>query len=169
MPIVFVCEDNGIGISTPSPKGWVEAVLAGGDPGSIILPATGLMWRTLFYTARAVEEHVRRTRRPAFLHFTCVRLCGHAGADVQTSYRSQAEVEAEEAQDPLLHTARHLVGNRVLSPDQVLDRYKDCGERLAQLAEKAIKRPKLVNAREIMARLLAPPRAVFAVKRPVAS
>ncbi len=159
MPIVFVCEDNGIGISTPSPKGWVEAVLRA-RPGIDYFACDGLDVADTFYTARAVEEHVRRTRRPAFLHFTCVRLYGHAGADVQTSYRSQAEVEAEEAQDPLLHTARHLVGNRVLSPDQVLDRYKDCGERLAQLAEKAIKRPKLVNAREIMARLLAPPRAV---------
>src|SRR5688500_2019943 len=25
MPIVFLCEDNGIGISTRTPRGWVEA------------------------------------------------------------------------------------------------------------------------------------------------
>ena len=29
MPIVFLCEDNGIGISTKTPKGWIEANWSG--------------------------------------------------------------------------------------------------------------------------------------------
>ena len=28
MPLLFVCEDNGIGISTKTPGGWIEATWA---------------------------------------------------------------------------------------------------------------------------------------------
>ena len=37
-----------------------------------------------------------------------IRLMGHAGADVELSYAPMAQIEAAEAQDPLLHSARIL-------------------------------------------------------------
>ena len=29
LPLLFVCEDNGLGISVPTPEGWVEQSLYG--------------------------------------------------------------------------------------------------------------------------------------------
>src|SRR5699024_1324323 len=58
--------------------------------------------------------------RPAVLHMRCVRLGGHAGSDAEVAYRSHRSIEADLAHDPILATARALVGAGVLSREQVL-------------------------------------------------
>ena len=52
---------------------------------------------------------MRATGRPAVLHLRTVRYGGHAGTDVETSYRAAADIRADHARDPLLATARVLV------------------------------------------------------------
>ena len=76
--------------------------------------ADGLNVLDLIRTAREVENYVRLRRRPAFLHMKTVRLLGHAGSDPEWSYHSIDQIEAKEAQDPLLHTARILIENQIL-------------------------------------------------------
>ena len=60
---------------------------------------------------------MRTRRKPAFLHLRTIRLYGHAGADVPTTYLSREEVEAEEAKDPLLHAVRLLDQAGAMAPD----------------------------------------------------
>jgi 2-oxoisovalerate dehydrogenase E1 component len=167
LPLVFICEDNGIGISTRTPGGWIEASI-GVRPGLRYFRCNGLDVLETYRVARDVAAFVRQRRRPAFLHFDCVRLYGHAGADVQTAYMSRAEIEADEANDPLLHTARSLIGQSVLTADQVLEIYTETGERAARVAEAAIKRPRLRTAGDVMARLIPPGRACAATNGPSA-
>ena len=167
LPLVFICEDNGIGISTRTPGGWIEAGFAA-RPGLEYFRCDGLDVLETYSVAREVEAYVRGRRKPAFLHLGCVRLYGHAGADVQTAYMSKAEIEADEANDPLLHTARSLIEHDVLSADQVLEIYAETGERTARVAEQAIKRPKLRTAGEVMASLIPPCRACAPTNGPSA-
>src|SRR6202008_5053010 len=100
---------------------------------------------------------VRERRRPAFLHLTTVRLMGHAGSDVESAYRTPAEIAADHRHDPLLGTARLLVGAGVRTPGEVLDRYEAIRESVWREAEKARVAPRLASAREV-ARPLAPHR-----------
>ncbi len=65
-----------------------------------------------------------RNRRPAFLHLRTVRLMGHAGSDYEPAYRKPEEITADFDRDPVLCTAKLLVGAGVLTPQQVLDRYE---------------------------------------------
>ena len=44
-----------------------------------------------------------------------VRLMGHAGSDIELGYKSLDEIEATEAEDPLLHSARIMIENKILS------------------------------------------------------
>jgi 2-oxoisovalerate dehydrogenase E1 component len=157
LPLVFICEDNGIGISTRTPGGWIEASI-GARPGLEYFRCNGLDVLETYSVAREVAAYVRQRRKPAFLHLGCVRLYGHAGADVQTAYMSRAEIEADEANDPLLHTAHSLIEHFVLSADQVLEIYAETGERTARVAEAAIERPKLRTASDVMASLIPPKR-----------
>ncbi len=157
MPILFVCEDNGIGISTKTPKGWIAASFQS-RPGITYFHANGLDIFETFRVAREAAEFVRTRRRPAFLHLATIRLYGHAGADVPTTYLSRAEVEAEEANDPLLHTVRLLDAAGALPLDQALAIYQETQARVARVAAEAVTRPRLKTAAEVMASLIPPPR-----------
>jgi 2-oxoisovalerate dehydrogenase E1 component len=157
MPVLFVCEDNGIGISTKTPKGWIAASFAH-RPGLRYFNCDGLDMHESFRVAREAADYVRLRRKPAFLHMRTIRLYGHAGADIPTSYLSKTEVEAEEAQDPLLHMARQLVQAQTLNQAEALAIYDASFARIERIAGEVITRPKLQTAREIMASIVPPPR-----------
>ncbi|MFO0514314.1 MAG: thiamine pyrophosphate-dependent enzyme, partial [Rhodobacterales bacterium] len=153
LPLLFVCEDNGIGISTKTPKGWIEASFSG-RPGLAYFRADGLDLYDTFRVAQEAAGFVRHRRKPAFLHLRTIRLYGHAGADVPTTYLSREEVEAEEAQDSLLHSVRLLSQAGVMSADKALDIYRDIAERTARIAAGAVTRPRLRHAADVMASLI---------------
>lgn len=105
LPLLFVCEDNGIGISTPTPDGWIAANFSR-RPGLKYFTCNGLDLAETLRVSQEAAAFVRSRRKPAFLHVRTVRLYGHAGSDVELSYRAKAAIEADEANDPLLHSVR---------------------------------------------------------------
>lgn len=157
LPLLFVCEDNGIGISTKTPKGWIEATFSA-RPGLKYFKADGLDLYDTFRVAAEAAAYVRDRRKPAFLHIRTIRLYGHAGADVPTTYLPREEVEAEEANDPLLHSVRLLDQAGVLTPDQALAIYTETNARVVRVADQAITRPRLKTADQVMASILPPKR-----------
>src|SRR5690606_41320757 len=94
-------------------------------PGLKHFACNGLDIYWTFRVAREVAEYVRTRKKPAFLHVGTVRLYGHAGADVPTPYLSREEVEAEEANDPLLHAVRLLREAGALTPAEALAMSED--------------------------------------------
>ena len=158
MPILFVCEDNGIGISTKTPKGWIAASM-GARPGIRYFHADGLDLYDTFKVATEAADYVRSRRKPAFLRLRTVRRYGHAGADMPTTYMAREEVEAEEANDPLLHSVRLLHQAGALSPDAALRIYTETQDRVTRVAEQAVTRPRLKTAKQVMASITPPKRA----------
>ena len=158
LPLLFVCEDNGIGISTKTPKGWIAAGFQN-RPGIKYFHCDGLDIYDTFRVASEAADYVRNRRKPAFLHVKTIRLYGHAGADVPTTYLSRDEVEAEEAHDPLLHSVRLMDEAGALDPAEALAIYNDTAARVGRVAADAVKRPRLKAAAEVMASLI-PPRRV---------
>lgn len=157
LPLLFVCEDNGIGISVKTPKGWVAASMRH-RPGVKYFAADGLDIYEAHRVAAEAAHYVRTRRKPAFLHLRMVRLYGHAGADVATSYLSRAEVEAEEANDPLMHSVRLLDAAGALIPEEALAIYEETCARTARIAGEVAARPHLTTAGDVMASLIPPPR-----------
>ena len=158
LPLLFVCEDNGIGISTKTPTGWIKAGFQN-RPGLAYFECDGLDIYDTYRVAQEAAHYVRSRRKPAFLHVRTIRLYGHAGADVAMAYLSREEVEAEEAQDPLLHMARQLGEAGLLDPAQALRIYEETTARVARIAAEVVTRPRLQNAAQVMASLVPPPRA----------
>ncbi|MBI5866052.1 MAG: MFS transporter [Planctomycetes bacterium] len=152
VPILFVCEDNEIGISVRTPPGWVAASMSN-RRGIEYLACNGLDLPDTYAVTRQAVEYVRSRRSPAFVHMRTVRLLGHAGSDVETEYRTTAEIEAWEARDPLLAAARLLVAAGYLSPQEVLDLYERVRTRVKDAAAKLGDPPKLQTAAEVVSPL----------------
>ncbi len=150
VPLLVVCEDNGLGISVRTPVGWLRAAY-GDRSGLRYFAADGCDAAATYDTARAASDWVREHRAPALLHLSMVRLFGHAGSDVETSYRTPAEIATDLARDPLVATARLLVDCGALSPDEVLDRYRSIGRRVLAIAQEALHARPLESAEEVSA------------------
>ena len=158
VPLLLVCEDNGWGISVPTPRGWIESA-ARNRPALHYLACDGLDLLDTHRVARQAAQLVRDKRKPVFLHFKCVRLMGHAGADAQEGYLSAAEIESMERQDPLLFGAGLLIEHGVRRAAEIAERYEQIGEDVRRVAEEAIARPKLRTAQQVMASIVPPKRA----------
>jgi 2-oxoisovalerate dehydrogenase E1 component len=103
LPLLIYIEDNGYGISVPSefqtPGKDIAANLAS-FPGLTIFNGDGTDPVEAARLIDAAVSHVRLKRTPALLRLTVPRLEGHSFQDTQT-YKSDAEVAAEWARDPL--------------------------------------------------------------------
>jgi 2-oxoisovalerate dehydrogenase E1 component len=155
VPLLFVCEDNGLGISVRTPAGWVETRLRA-LPHLAYFAAPGWDLAASWRAARAAIEHVRRTRRAAVLHLEAVRLLGHAGSDVDTTYRTPAELEACERRDPVLRAAIDLIDAGAIDAGAVLAMQAAARARVEAAAAWAIERPKLTSRAAVMASLARP-------------
>ena len=151
-PILFVCEDNGIGISTPTPDGWIAAQY-GSRPNLGYVYGDGLELGDAWDAAHAASAWTRQYRKPCFLHLRTVRLLGHAGSDVEVTYRSPEAIARAEAWDPLLRSAALLVGGGWMSAEQVVNLYEDARTRITAVGGECARRPKLTSAAEVMAPL----------------
>ncbi|KGI77996.1 thiamine pyrophosphate-dependent enzyme [Oleiagrimonas soli] len=161
-PVLFVCEDNGIGISVKTPGGWIASNFQRRSNLDYFY-ADGLdLAHGYAGVARAVE-HCRRTRRPTFLHLNTCRVMGHAGTDFEIEWRSIEELVALEATDPLLRSAAIALESGLYSREQVLDLYERTRKRCFEAAEQADGSPKLETLEDVV-RPLAPytPEAVRA-------
>ncbi|MFG1929573.1 thiamine pyrophosphate-dependent enzyme [Mycobacterium sp. NPDC048908] len=149
MPLLLVCEDNGIGISVKTPRRWIEHTYGNRD-GLRYFVADCWDVTATSEAAAAATAYVRTHRRPAFLHLRMVRLMGHAGSDYEPAYRGPAEISADYDRDPVLCTALALIGAGVLTPQQVLDRYEAKRTNVIGLATEVAELPQLSSAAAVM-------------------
>ncbi|MEP1446523.1 MAG: thiamine pyrophosphate-dependent enzyme [Paraglaciecola sp.] len=155
IPIVFICEDNGIGISTATPKGWVQANFEH-RAGLHYIQCDGLDLLDTYHKTQQAVEIARKQRKAVFLHMKTVRLLGHAGSDSEFTYRSTAYIEDTEAHDPLLFSAAILLKHNCLEGQQIIDLYKDIAKTVAEISQQVITKPKLTSAEQIKQSIIPP-------------
>jgi 2-oxoisovalerate dehydrogenase E1 component len=152
LPLLYVCEDNGLGISVPSPSGWVESALTareqlryetayGHDPAEVLGVATEL------------ASWVRERRRPAVLHLRCVRYLSHAGADAEIAYRTPQAIRADYERDPILGTARWLVSAGRATGEELANDYLAARDDSREIALEVAALPQMATAEQVMAPL----------------
>jgi 2-oxoisovalerate dehydrogenase E1 component len=149
VPILFVCEDNGFGISVPTPGGWIEAAY-GSRPGLTYLDADGSDPAAAWPVIKKGVDAVRDRRRPVFLHLRTVRFGGHAGSDAEISYRKPRDIEVDYARDPLLATASGLRAMGASAAD-ILACYDGIRHEIDDEAGRLKHKPRLSSAAEVMA------------------
>jgi len=104
LPVVFVVQDNGYGISVPKKDQAANEFLCdnfSGLPNLRIIRCDGL---DVLDSLRALGEavaHVRTGAGPAMVYAVCVRIHSHSNSDRHEWYRDEEERAAARAQDPL--------------------------------------------------------------------
>jgi 2-oxoisovalerate dehydrogenase E1 component len=151
-PVLFVCEDNGIGISVKTPSGWVASNYQHRANLDYFF-ADGLDLAEGYAQVQRAVEHCRNTRRPTFLHLKTTRVMGHAGSDFEIEWRSIEELFAVEATDPLLRSAGIALASGLYSKDDVLNLYEATRKRCFAAAEDADSRHLLTALDDVMAPL----------------
>jgi 2-oxoisovalerate dehydrogenase E1 component len=152
LPLLLVCEDNGLGISVRTPDGWVRGAY-GNRRGLRYLAADGHDLADAYDAAARAVAWVRQRRSPALLHLRTVRFLGHAGSDAEVAYRTPAELAADRDRDPLLGTARLLVRAGMATPQELLERYEATRRQVLAVAEEVAGLPRLRTAEAVMAPL----------------
>jgi 2-oxoisovalerate dehydrogenase E1 component len=112
LPLLFCIEDNGLGISVrgdmQTPDGDITRNLA----------SFGNLWQQSadgcdpHQAAAALTDavaHVRAGAGPALVRLTVPRLSSHSGPDNQRGYRTDEEIAADQARDPLPRLKQYLV------------------------------------------------------------
>jgi 2-oxoisovalerate dehydrogenase E1 component len=148
LPLLLLCEDNGLGISVPSPPGWIATRLRAlphvayfhAPPGDV-----GAAYRA----ASSAIAHCRQERGPAVLHLECVRLLGHWGGDLDQTYRSREELAAAETLDPLPRLARSLLAEGAASAQEIREWDRKASERVRSAVDWARNEPGLGTRSEI--------------------
>ena len=151
-PVLYVCEDNGIGISVKTPTGWVASNFAQRS-GLDYFFADGLDIAEGYGQVARALEHCRTTRRPTFLHLKTTRIMGHAGTDFEIEWRSFEELMAVEAGDPLLRSAEIALASGLFNVDDLLGLYEFTRAKCFAAAEEADRRPKLTSLADVIAPL----------------
>ncbi len=112
LPMLFYIEDNGLGISVKgemqTPGGNIAKNLA--SFGNLFLrDGDGCDPAAAAVAIADCVDHVRAGNGPALVHLTVPRLSSHSGPDNQKGYRTEAEIAADAARDPLPRLRAQLV------------------------------------------------------------
>ena len=159
LPLLLVCEDNGLGISVRTPNGWITSAY-GHRPDLRYVSVDGDDAAALSNTVDDAVAWVRGTRKPLFLHVRTVRYGGHAGTDVEAGYRTAAEIRADATRDPILGTARALLAVGTHTTGQLQQRHDELRAMVYATASEVADAAMLTDAAEVM-RPLSPRRPAF--------
>jgi 2-oxoisovalerate dehydrogenase E1 component len=150
LPLLFFIEDNGYGISVPSrqqtPGGNIARNLEG-FRGLRVLDGDA---SDPMAAAALIENAVTGVRSgdgPALIRLLVPRLSGHSGQDTQT-YKSEGEIAAERARDPLEKLRAQLVPDLVSPADwdaEITHGRRAVAEALAQVERRSAPDPKRVR------------------------
>jgi 2-oxoisovalerate dehydrogenase E1 component len=144
VPMLFVCEDNGWGLSTRTPAGWIRSLYQD-RPGLEYRYAEGTDPVATLRTAREAVRLARESQVPVLLHLSTVRLGGHTVQDREARYRSEAEIVGDVERDPLAATMRSVVGAGLLTAAELRRRWIQTRDAVGRAVGEAVLRPPSVG------------------------
>ena len=120
LPVVFVCENNGLAVSTHLKDSTAVEKLSA-RAAAYAMPAwdvDGTDAVASYLALSEAVEHARRTSSPAFVVAAVVRWKGHAAWD-KGSYLTPEEIAEMAARDPLPRFRQQLIQEKVLSGAEI--------------------------------------------------
>jgi 2-oxoisovalerate dehydrogenase E1 component len=122
LPVIFVVQNNKYGISVPVHEQTANEIVADNFTGLKQLLIVRCDGTDLIDSRAAMDEamdYARSGRGPALVHAQCVRIGPHSNSDKHESYRSEEELSAARAEDPVAKFRQYVLGEGLLSEDEL--------------------------------------------------
>jgi 2-oxoisovalerate dehydrogenase E1 component len=122
LPVIFVFQDNGYGISVPKCDQTANEFAADNFSGFLNLHIIHCDGKDILDSMNAMataREIALEKQEPVIVHARCVRMGSHSNSDKHELYRDEKEREDAIKQDPLEAFKKFLVKNNILTKDEI--------------------------------------------------
>ena len=141
LPVVYVIEDNEYAISTPvevnTPGGNISRLIAN-FPNFHFAEVDGTDPIASYVAMCDAVAYARSGKGPALVHGHVVRPYSHSLSDDERQYRSDEEVKAETARDPLVKMQMWLLREGILDADGINRLERKVDEEVQRAADRAV-------------------------------
>lgn len=136
LPVVFVIQDNGYGISVPKKEQTAQEFASdnfSGFKNLKIFHCNGKDPEDSFNTLLKAKEQAKKG--PSLVHAHCVRIENHSNSDNHHLYRDEKELQEVKLQDPLLSFKKKLL---LRIPESTLTDIEEQAKKILQQAHKDV-------------------------------
>lgn len=144
LPVVFVFQDNGYGISVPKCDQTANEFVADNFTGFKNLQIIHCDGKDVFDSMNAMltaKKHAIEKSEPVIVHAHCVRIGNHSNSDKHEWYRDEKEREEAKAQDPLPRFRKILLDSKHFSEKELAEIEAECKSELMAAHKVGVKAP----------------------------
>ena len=144
LPVIFVFQDNGYGISVPKKDQTANRKVADNFSGFKNLRIIHCNGKDVFDSMNAMteaREFAIANRTPVIVHANCVRIGSHSNSDKHTLYRDENELAYVKEADPLMKFRRMLLRYKRLTEEDLQQIEAAAKKELAAANRKALAAP----------------------------
>ena len=142
LPVIFVCENNMYGASTPFAETTRNTNVAsrGAAYGIASEQADGMDVRAVRDATQRAIDLARAGKGPVLLEFLTYRYVGHSRGDAR-GYRTKEEEAAWQAKDPIKTFGEAIIAEGIASQEQVVEATARAKKRIAEALKHAQNAP----------------------------
>ena len=144
LPVIFVIQDNGYGISVPKSDQTANERVADNFSGFLNLKIIHCDGKDVFDSMSAMatdRKHAIEKMEPVIVHADCVRIGNHSNSDKHEWYRSEKEIAEAKAQDPLPKYKQELLKAKIFTEVELLAIEEQMKNIVLEAHTKAVKAP----------------------------
>lgn len=144
LPVVFVFQDNGYGISVPKKDQSANRKVARNFEGIKYLRTLYCNGKDVFDSMNTMAEAVRwaeESQKPVIVHANCVRIHSHSNSDRHELYRDDNELGYVKEYDPLAKYRRLLIRYERATEEELQAIEKEVAEIVKEAHRKALAAP----------------------------
>ncbi|MBP6978844.1 MAG: thiamine pyrophosphate-dependent enzyme [Bacteroidales bacterium] len=123
LPVIFVIQDNGYGISVPKAEQTANRKVADNFSGFMNLRIIYCNGKDVFDSVNAMTEakkHVLEHGEPVMVHANCIRIGSHSNSDRHELYRDDYEMNYVREYDPLAKFRRLLLRYNRMTEEEII-------------------------------------------------
>ncbi len=144
LPVIFVFQDNGYGISVPKRDQTANRKAADNFKGFKNLRIIHCDGKDVFSSMNAMTEaknHAIANEEPVIVHASCVRIGSHSNSDRHELYRDEQELHCVKANDPLGRYTNKLLDEGIFRPEELKAIEDEVDKIVSAAHKKALKAP----------------------------